>query len=73
MNHCIGDRGYCSNVARLAPFQAGAGPCVAAMELGCRFIGIGFYRAAELRIADHAAGPTPRGTMSGGLTLLDIV
>jgi len=28
---------------------------------------MGFCRAAELRIADHAAGPTPRGTMSEGI------
>ena len=34
---------------------------------GGGFIGMGFCRAAELRIADHAAGPTPRGTMSEGI------
>ena len=53
---------------RPAPIQEGArSRGRAGKSWGGRFIGRGFCWAAELRIADHAAGPTPRGTMSEGI------
>ena len=43
------------------------GPRAGVKSWGGGFIRREFCRAAELRIADHAAGPTPRGTMSRGI------
>jgi hypothetical protein len=48
-------------------FMLGHGPSSGATELGWWIHWNKFYWAAELRIADPAAGPTPRGAMSQGI------
>ena len=55
-------------MARPAPLQAGARSTGRGLRVGVAdsFEG-GFVWGAGLRIADPAAGPTPRGTMSRGI------